>query len=243
MNLACQKCLGNLPKVLGIWVTPPHFGKNSQKYRFFKWFPPLEEFVFNWRAILILVLNKTTQNINAFFKMLLLLGVCRLCGNNLKIFRLCGNNLETFRLCGNNLEIFRLCGNNIQIFRLCGNNIEIFRLCGNNLEIFRLCGNNLEIFRRGKKPIAGPLLIRLMLQVWFIRPSTPPEMDQNPTHSELSGSKMGLRLDNIPAPRIILSWFWSDCIIKTSPHHSYEVPWECFRETKIMSDITEIASF
>ena len=35
MNLACQKCLGNLPKVLGIGVTPPPFGKNSQKIPFF----------------------------------------------------------------------------------------------------------------------------------------------------------------------------------------------------------------
>ena len=36
MNLACQKSLGDLQKVLGIGVPPPpHFGKNSQKIPFF----------------------------------------------------------------------------------------------------------------------------------------------------------------------------------------------------------------
>ena len=42
MNLACQKCLGNLPKVLGIGVTPsPFWEKFPKNTVFLKWIPPL----------------------------------------------------------------------------------------------------------------------------------------------------------------------------------------------------------
>ena len=51
MNLACQKWLGNFTKVLGIGVTPPPFGKNSQKIPVFFGSPPLAIISIIWSPI------------------------------------------------------------------------------------------------------------------------------------------------------------------------------------------------
>ena len=108
----------------------------------------------------------------------------------------------------------------------------------------RLCGNNLEIFRREQKADSCGLLIRLMLQVWFILPSLPaPQMDQNPTHSEQSGSKMGLRRDNIPAPRISPGWFLEWLYHQNIPHPSLLWNTTSMLKSREEGQTTQIASF
>ena len=108
----------------------------------------------------------------------------------------------------------------------------------------RLCGNNLEIFRGRQKADSWSLLIRLMLQVWFILPSLPaPQMDQNPTHSEQSGSKMGLRRDNMPAPRIILSCFLEWLYHQNIPHPSLLWNTTSMLKSREEDQTTQIASF
>ena len=98
----------------------------------------------------------------------------------------------------------------------------------------RLCGNNLEIFRGRQKADSWSLLIRLMLQVWFILPSSQlPKWTRTRHTVNRVGRKWASDGIIFPPPGSAPVGFWSDCIIKISPtHHSYEIPRQCSNQEK-----------
>ena len=64
MNLACQKWLGEITKVLGFGATPPpHIGKNSQKMLFF-WQAPLGKTSFKGSTEIVRGLTPLPRGLN-----------------------------------------------------------------------------------------------------------------------------------------------------------------------------------